>query len=221
MPTLFNYYDTDTIAVKSAMSLSSIAEKVNMPLEQLEVLNPMYKLGIIPPPSDKTYFLTLPKDKWGLFLSNEDSFHAQLSINTEDLPKFVQKAINSGKSSGSYTSNGPVVRHKVRSGESLSIIAKKHGVSVSKIKQWNNLRNDRIYTGQILKIHKDESASAQSGEGSEKSIKIDYHTVSEGDTLYKIAQKYGKSVNEIMEWNQIKDPKALAKGSKIKIISES
>ena len=220
LPTLFNYYDTDTIAIKSAMSLSAIAEKVNMPLEHLELLNPIYKLGIIPPPTEKTYFLTLPRDKWGLFLSHEDSLHAQLSINTEDLPKFVQKAIATGKSSGIATPSGPVVKHKVRNGESLSVIAQKHGVSIQKIKQWNNLKNDRIYVGQVLTIHKSGSSASVDTEVNSKPEKIDYHTVSEGDTLYRIAQKYGKSVDKIMEWNQIKNPNLLAKGTKIKILSE-
>lgn len=42
--------------------------------------------------------------------------------------------------------------HKVRSGENLSKIAKRYGVSVSAIKKANNLSNDRIDVGQKLKI---------------------------------------------------------------------
>jgi len=43
-------------------------------------------------------------------------------------------------------------RHRVRRGESLFRIAKKYGVSIAQLKRLNNLRRNRIYTGQVLKV---------------------------------------------------------------------
>ena len=43
--------------------------------------------------------------------------------------------------------------HRIRSGESLSVIAEKYGVSVRSIKRWNNMRSDRITAGKRLKIY--------------------------------------------------------------------
>lgn len=222
LPTLFNYYELDTVQVKNTMSLKAISEKLEIPLEHVELLNPMFRMGVIPVPEGKFYHLILPRDKWGLFVSNEDSLHEELSINKEDLPKFIQKVIENGKASGASTPNGPVVKHKVRSGESLSAIASRHGVSITKIKQWNNLRSDKIYVGQVLTIYKNGggSSSASNTVQTPNPEQASIHVVAEGDTLYKIAQKYGQSVDKIMEWNQIKDPKALVKGMKIKIINE-
>ena len=42
--------------------------------------------------------------------------------------------------------------YTVRQGDNLGIIAKKHGITVSNLRKWNNLRNDRIQVGQKLKV---------------------------------------------------------------------
>ena len=52
-----------------------------------------------------------------------------------------------------------VIRHKVKSGETLSKIARHYGVSTASIKKWNNLRSNRILRGQQLKIHVYEKVS--------------------------------------------------------------
>jgi LysM repeat protein len=46
------------------------------------------------------------------------------------------------------------VTHTVRSGDTLSAISRKYGVSVRDIQQWNGLRGERIDIGQRLKIKK-------------------------------------------------------------------
>src|SRR5699024_3318848 len=63
------------------------------------------------------------------------------------------KAASSSSSSSSKTST-----YKVKSGDSLSKIGSKYGVSVSKLKSLNNLSSDMIYVGQSLKV----SGSAKS-----------------------------------------------------------
>ena len=50
------------------------------------------------------------------------------------------------------TSGSKQIYYTVRSGDTLSEIAMTYHTSVSKIKKWNGLRSDRIYTGQKLKI---------------------------------------------------------------------
>jgi LysM repeat protein len=44
--------------------------------------------------------------------------------------------------------------YTVKSGQTLSAIARTHGVTVSQIKSWNNLRTDRLRVGQKLIIYK-------------------------------------------------------------------
>ncbi|MEI5639507.1 MULTISPECIES: N-acetylmuramoyl-L-alanine amidase [unclassified Pseudoalteromonas] len=50
-------------------------------------------------------------------------------------------------------SNKPV-RHKVKSGESLSVLASRYGITVRELKRANNLKNNTLYIGQVLTIPK-------------------------------------------------------------------
>jgi len=53
-----------------------------------------------------------------------------------------------------YSGDAPATSHKVRSGETLSSIARRYGTSVSRLKSWNGLRNDRIQVGQVLTVNR-------------------------------------------------------------------
>ena len=50
------------------------------------------------------------------------------------------------------TSNVALTHYKVRSGESLSVIASRYGVSLKKLKQFNNLNSTGLSVGQLLRI---------------------------------------------------------------------
>ena len=56
------YFETDTIMVKKQMSFKHISELLDIPVEQLEFLNPIYKLKVIPFEGDKPHFLRLLAD---------------------------------------------------------------------------------------------------------------------------------------------------------------
>ena len=49
--------------------------------------------------------------------------------------------------------NSGFVYHKIRSGETLSTIARRYRVTVNELKRWNNLRTSRIVAGKRLKIY--------------------------------------------------------------------
>ena len=72
------YFETDTIMVKKQMSFKQISDLLDIPVEQLEFLNPIYKLKVIPFEADKPHYLRLPKNKMGLFVSNEEKIYAYL-----------------------------------------------------------------------------------------------------------------------------------------------
>ena len=62
------YFETDTIMVKKQMSFKHISELLDISVEQIEFLNPIYKLKVIPFEEDKAHYLRLPKNKMGLFV---------------------------------------------------------------------------------------------------------------------------------------------------------
>lgn len=78
--------------------------------------------------------------------------------------------------------------HRVRSGENLSWIASKHGVTVRELQRWNDLRGSRILPGQELRIPR---------QGAE------VYTVRRGDTLGRIAQRHRVSVALLRQLNGI------------------
>ncbi len=88
----------------------------------------------------------------------------------------------------------------VRSGDALSLIASKHGVSTKDIKRWNNLKSDRIKVGQKLVIKGGTSAPTTRT----ASVKTVAHKVKSGDTLWGIARKHGVSVDRIKATNGLR-----------------
>jgi len=125
------------------------------------------------------------------------------------------KSTSSTKSSKSYakSSNG---YHTVRSGENLGLIAKKYGISVSKLKSWNGLSNNMIKPGQKLKVSEKKAVAKQEKiEPLPNDGNYVYHTIKKGDTLWDLAKKYNSSVNKIKSWNSITNSYRLKPGNKL------
>ncbi|MFY2739871.1 murein transglycosylase D [Pseudocitrobacter faecalis] len=90
--------------------------------------------------------------------------------------------------------------YKVRSGDSLSGIASRLGVSASDLKQWNNLRGNNLKIGQSLTVGAGNSA-AQLAKNSDS---ITYR-VRKGDSLSSIAKRHGVNIKDVMRWNDDTD----------------
>lgn len=80
--------------------------------------------------------------------------------------------------------------HEVAAGETLFGISKKYQATTDSLLKWNNLEGYGIKLGQELVVTVKP-----------KSIQPFYHTVSTGDTFYKIAKQYNCSVADIQQWN--------------------
>jgi len=106
------------------------------------------------------------------------------------------------------------VVYKVRRGDNLTAIAKKYGVTVADLRKWNNISGSRINAGQNLTIYTNGSGSSNTG-----SRQIT-HIVRRGDNLTTIARRYGVSVNNIKEWNNLRSNKILV-GQRLKIHTSS
>lgn len=205
------YFETDTIAVKKEISFQQISDLLSIPMEQLEFLNPIYKLNIIPFTSDKPHFLRLPKDKLGLFVSNEEKMYSYVDYMASQKEQIQMQAIAAVEEK---PIDNVIKYHKIRRGESIGSIANKYKVGVSEIKKWNKLRGNTIYPGRTLKIYSDVKSSSSSRVISSKN---NTYTVKRGDSLYTIAQKFpGVSATDIKNWNDISGTK-ITPGMKLKI----
>jgi len=103
-------------------------------------------------------------------------------------------------------------RYVVRKGDTLSEIAARSGVSVSQLRAVNGLRGNLIRAGQKLQIP-GETLAMNVSDASAGAI---VHRVNRGDTLWRIANRYGTSVQELRQANnQLGD--ALQVGQVLKI----
>ncbi len=121
----------------------------------------------------------------------------------------------SSSSSSSTTSAGTSGTYTVKSGDTLSEIALKHGTTVAKLKEWNGLSGNKISVGQKLKV----KATTSAAPATTPSASVDYvvYTVKEGDSFYTIAKNYpGISAQNIMDYNGV-DSSKIRPGMKIKI----
>ena len=96
----------------------------------------------------------------------------------------------------------------VKKGDTLYSIAKKYNLTVDKLKSLNNLSNNLVSIGQVLVVN-------------EVNIPSNYneYIVGKGDTLYSIARKYGVSVNELIQYNNLNNT-VLSIGQILKIPGE-
>jgi membrane-bound lytic murein transglycosylase D len=152
---LVKHFATDTVMVKKEMSFAQISNLLDIPIEQLQALNPSYKRNVIPFYSDKSHYLTLPSSKVAVFTSNEDKIYAYVQYELGKKEKVKQNwKSNYIKDSLAFvsTSKTKVKYYKVRRGDNLGDIAKKNDVAVSDLKKWNHLKGNSVATGKSLKI---------------------------------------------------------------------
>ena len=99
----------------------------------------------------------------------------------------------------------------VKKGDSLYSIAQKYNTTVDELKKLNGLTSNIINVGQILKLPEKENI-----------VDYDLYIVKKGDTLYKIANNYNISVNELKKINNLtSDTLSIGQQLLVPIIEES
>ncbi len=158
---LVKHFQTDTIMVKQQISFKQLSDLLDIPIAQLQMLNPSYKLNVIPAYNDKLHALRLPNDKIGIFTANEDKVYAyvQHELNKKERPysSSLQNLVSrdSARNGDSYVVSKTKF-HKVRRGDNLGEIADRYNVTISEIKRWNKLKSNKAPLGRNLKIVVDE-----------------------------------------------------------------
>ena len=212
------YFETDTVHIKELITFDQISEVVGISKEELQVLNPQYKLNIIPKIKDKTYVLRLPVKHLGTFVSNEAAIYSYAKAELAKQEKPLPQLVNSSDR----------IRYKVRSGDYLGKIAERYGVGVSQIKRWNGLRSNNLRIGQRLTIYPRKPVTTTSKQAIAKqspkpkpiTLPNDpskVHEVQTGDSLWTISRKYpGISIENLREWNGIRGNN-LKPGTKLRL----
>ncbi|MGM5469144.1 LysM peptidoglycan-binding domain-containing protein [Flavobacteriaceae bacterium LMO-SS05] len=200
----FRYMETDTVRIKQMITLDQVSELLDVPIEELQFLNPSYKLDIIPYIKGEDYVLRLPRHAAGKFVNNEDQIYAYVKSEFDKREKPLPQFFDSETKT----------TYRVKSGDYLGKVARIYGVRVSQIKQWNGLRSNNISIGQRLTIYpRNPSANVSVASQNTRPKTIEkngkkIYKVQKGDSLWSISQKFsGVSVQNIKDWNDISGTK--------------
>ena len=198
----------DTVTVHDLLHFDQLNEMLGVPMTDLKFFNPQYKADIIPATSKKPCLLQLPEKYVGPYIDHEQelyTFKTKSGIEKEKLQERIKSVSDRSV-------------HVVKKGETLSSISKKYHVSVNQLKQWNNMKSDRLSIGQRLTVYSSGAPMAQAGNDKpvERSTTETIHTVKSGETLGKIAQKYKCSVTDLKRWNNLQST-TIKVGQKLKV----
>lgn len=170
---LVKHFQTDTIMIRKEMSFKQISDLLDMPVAQLQLLNPQFKRNVVPAYFDKKHYLRLPNDKIAVFTSNEDKIYAYIDHEASFRERPFSKGLQAlayrdsmkNRNSGDNSQTDVVTRtkfHKVRRGDNLSEIADRYNVSMSEIRRWNKLKSNKAPLGRNLKIVTTERVAVRS-----------------------------------------------------------
>lgn len=185
-PTIIKrHLTTDTVVVNKYIHFNQIAAVLNIPVDEIRMLNPQYLKDIIPG-DYRPYTLTLPTQQCLSYVMSEKrivDYDAELYARrshvepgTTDVPvaptgdnglanlaeaskQTLNAEVNQEIAQTQVTEHMVVKTHTVSRGESLRDIARQYGVSATDIKRWNKLRRGKVKEGDELKIEVFERVS--------------------------------------------------------------
>jgi len=179
----------DQVVVEPGDTLSAISARHDVPLSVLRSSNNIR--GDLIHPGQK---LRLPRDDQ----MQVDPLYAQASM---ELQKLQSGLISADR-----------VTHRVRSGESLSVIARRYKVSVKDLQRWNNISDpSKLRAGRNLTVFYTPAAQGPAPSGTVQ------HVVQRGDSLWSIARKYKVRVNDLQSWNELGNSSTIRPGQSIRI----
>ncbi|MGA6924308.1 MAG: LysM peptidoglycan-binding domain-containing protein, partial [Desulfosarcina sp.] len=167
----------ETVDVHRQVHLKDLAPPLGTTLEVLRGLNPELRYSVLP--ADR-YTLRVPVGKKELLLASIDG----VPVSSPPQRAFAY--------------------HRVKKGETLSIIARRHHTSIKKIMWANNLkRSGYIVAGQRLKIPQ-RGMVVVPPQATANEAWTRRHVVKRGDSLWIIAKQYGTTTQKIQQMNHLK-----------------
>ncbi len=252
----------DTLQVSNRVHFNQISKVLDIPVDELRILNPQFRADLIPGNEAVTYTLILPSQQIHAYLLSEndilnfesDKYAKRDAVEPGEMPSDALHAIDGTEVWPTDTGEADValaaaqgkpsvIVHKVASGESLYSIAEKYGVTAAEIKKSNNLRRNAVRVGQQLRITTTQPGDAEVAQSaptrqqtqsapasSKKTTKTSQtgktqtakaaapssHKIKSGESLSSISKKYGVSIAELKAANGMTSD-ALRAGATLKI----
>lgn len=213
------HFATDTVMIKKQISFKQISDLIDIPIAQLQILNPSFKLNIVPSYKDQAHYLRLPQDKMAVFTSNESKIYAYVDreANLREKPFQIVRPIVPQDSINTLQrlAQAKVRYYRVKRGDNLTTIAQKYDVAIEDLKKWNNIKGNKVAYGKNLRINgtdvEQKLSAVAKVEVDKKAVikdslgsKMDsFYVVQKGDNLSAIAKKFNISVADLQEWNKL------------------
>ncbi len=207
---IYTIAKNDTIIVSQYMHLETLANNLNICVDELINLNPNIKRGAIPDGAGN-FALRVPAHI-------KDDIAERRSFLYDTASKVGKKELEYlARNSPGSTYGRTKQIYRVRSGDVLGTIAQRYHVRISDIKKWNNLNSNLIRIGQRLNIwvlpayssstkdlyvsaNKSQQTTAMSGTNSNQKV----YSVRPGDTLWEISKSENTTVEKIKELNNLR-----------------
>lgn len=236
------HFETDTIRIQKQITFKQIADLIDISVGELQMMNPSFKMNVIPVYEKQAHYLRLPQDKIALFTSNEDKIYAYVAHDNNKRKQPSQwntataiATTNSEKDTSRVTINE---WYKIKKGDNLNTVAADYKVSVANLKKWNHLQGNTVAQGKILKIKTTRpvpnnfpiasnqvvamNSAAEKAQPLDSLIIADNSTqyvVQKGESFSSIARKLNISVEDLKKWNP--NTTALNSGISLKVINST
>ena len=179
----------DTVTVFDSFPLEEVAKLLKVTEDTLRTLN-MELVKWCTPPNKDSYLLRLPVGTRSAFVEGYD--------------KMEKNNFSSWH------------HHKVKKGETLGAIARQYGISITELKQANDMKNDRIRAGKSLLIPIKVTPKKSTGK---KPVKVKTYVVKPGEDLASVARLFGVSQESLRTWNSM-DAAGIAKAGDTLFVSK-
>lgn len=209
------------VVASQTVNLRTMAQEMGMDYEDLRMLNPQYNTEFAPNFNNQSLVLRVPRN-----------FSEKATVALSKSYVTNTRAIAQVRSNETY-------KYKVKRGDTLHRIAKRHGTTISKIRSMNNLGSkSALRVGQYLKVPEGqasqkqilqdlrrslkESRTAEKKPQSSRSIKKpaakkQIVVVRRGETLTQIAKRHNVSVSRILAANDLNRKSKLLAGTRLVI----
>ncbi len=174
------------VNIGSQIDLETAANMANMSQQEFKMLNPGFNRWLSDP--DGPHYLLIPADQ-------KHKFNFKLA----KLPE--SKRLN-------------IAHYRIKKGDSLSMIAKRHSTSIHAIKRMNRLSSNKIRTGKSLLIPI-RADSKQFTKAQRKPPSERIYTVKRGDNFWRIARRFSVRSKDIARWNKLSLSSLLKPGQKL------
>lgn len=200
----------ETIEITKPISLQKLASGMSLAsYEDLQRLNPMFRTYYVPVDPGSTVTLRIP-------VGSRDKALAAIDLSDSTPPVFI--ASESG-------------RYRIRRGDTLSVIARRHHTSVATLRRLNGFSNRSILRiGQRIRVpdrelnvyvsHRDTASLEKSGLSNSLTPEIKYHVMKRGENLNLVAKRYGTTIENLKQLNNLSRRGMVFVGQKIAVKAE-